>query len=320
MSMDVVAAGTAQLPDTLKGVTISSPYLKRFQRIHALTLLWVPALGSLLAFYLAYRNGVHWGNITLFVVLYLLTMLGGSVGYHRLFAHRAFKTGRGMKCLLAILGSMTAQGTPIYWVSNHRRHHEYSDLPGDPHSPNLSVGETRWCKLKGLWFAQVSWTYKHELTHSARYAKDLMRDRDLSWISSKYYHWVLISLLVPCVLGAVLTHSLYGALEGLLWGGLFRIFLSYHATNSINSLTHMIGSRRHATQDKSTNIWVLGLLTVGESFHNNHHAFPASAKFAGSALDIDMGYWFIKLLASVGLVTDVRLPHRKTLKTGEHNE
>lgn len=318
MNMDVLPRRTRS-PDALKGITITSPYLRRFQRLHALTLLWVPAIGSLLAFFLAFYHGVAWQNVSVFAVLYLLTMLGGSVGYHRLFAHRSFKTGRYIKCLLAIFGSMTAQGTPIYWVSNHRRHHEFSDEEGDPHSPNLLPAAEPWRGFKGFWFAQVAWTYQHQLTQPARYAKDLLRDKDICWISAKYYYWVGLSLLIPCVLGGLLTSSLYGALEGLLWGGMFRICLSYHATSAINSLTHLVGSRRHATHDRSTNIWLLGPLTVGESFHNNHHAFPASARFAGSLWDMDIGYWFIRLLAALGLATDIRLPQQRTERSGEQH-
>jgi stearoyl-CoA desaturase (delta-9 desaturase) len=317
MELSIGSHDTEQ--DSLKGVTLSSPQLKRFQLIHALVLLLLPAMGVCTAIVLYLSYGIAPVNLIVFVVFYLLTMLGGSVGYHRLFAHRAFKCSRAVKVLLAILGSMTAQGSPIYWVSNHRRHHEYSDRKGDPHTPYV-VERSGWLdKLKGLWFAQVTWTYQHELTNSARYTKDLLRDRDICRVSARYFYWVAIGLVLPAVIGGLYTFTLYGALEGFLWGGLVRVFLSYHATSSINSLSHMIGSRRHNTRDRSTNIWWMSIITVGESFHNNHHAFPASARFGHCWRDIDIGYGFIKILEKCKLVWDVRTPHKK-IYTGDRDD
>jgi len=317
--MEIAAVVQEVNQDSLRGVTLSSPQLKKFQLIHALVLLLLPAMGTGVAFVLWFFYGVSPVTVTVSVVFYLLTMLGGSVGYHRLFAHRAFKCGRGVKILLAVLGSMTAQGSPIYWVSNHRRHHEYSDRHGDPHSPYAVERPGVLDKLKGLWFAQVTWTFQHELTNSTRYTKDLLRDRDICRISARYFYWVALGLLLPAVIGGLYTWSLYGALEGFLWGGLVRIFFSYHATSSVNSLSHMVGRRRHETRDRSTNIWWMSIITVGESFHNNHHAFPASARFAHDWKDIDIGYYVIKLLEKCRLAWDVRTPSKK-MPTGGCDE
>jgi stearoyl-CoA desaturase (delta-9 desaturase) len=152
----------------------------------------------------------------------------------------------------------------------------------------------------------VGWTFTHSLTNSARYARDLLQDDVVGWVNRRYYQWVLLGILIPTAVGACLEGSAAGAWAGLAWGGGVRLFLSYHMTGSINSVTHLFGYRPFATPDHSRNNLWLGLPTFGESWHNNHHAFPRAAIFGRAWWELDLGGLLIRLLHSVGLVWDVR--------------
>ena len=246
-------------------------------------------------------------EIGLLVSLYILTLVGISVGFHRLFSHSTFQAHVAVKILLAILGSMACQGPLIYWVSNHRRHHQYSDKPGDPHSPYY-IEEEAIDPILGLWHAQVGWTFTHEITNTFLFAKDLLRDSVISKVNQLYYFWVLLGLVIPTVLGGILTGTSMGLLSGFLWGGCIRLFLSYHFTNSINSITHLYGKRPFDTKEQSTNNICLAIPTIGEAWHNNHHAFPNSAKFGLQWWQVDLGYWVIRTLEVFGLAWDVKAP------------
>lgn len=288
-------------------ITIYDERLSKFQKIHALLLLFVPFLGSLVAVSLAFENGVNYFNLLMLVFLYIITLLGISVGFHRMLAHRTFLPSRYLKIIMSIFGSLAAQGPPIYWVANHRRHHHNSDSLGDPHSPHCINGKRNNSALRGFLHAQIFWTFTHGITNTVRYTKDLMRDNDVVWVSQRYLYWVFLGLLVPFIVGSVATGTFYGGIEGFLWGGLVRLFLSYHATNSINSLGHLFGFRSFQTNDKSTNIFWTSLFTVGESWHNNHHASPASAQFGLRWWQFDPGYWFIVASKYCHLVSEVKL-------------
>jgi stearoyl-CoA desaturase (delta-9 desaturase) len=209
--------------------------------------------------------------------------------------------------MLAIMGSMAAEGPVIHWVSNHRRHHSYSDRPGDPHSPHLH-GDSVWGQLKGLWHAHVGWLFSKEVTNSLLFSKDLIKDCALLRINRLYWWWVLLGLVIPGVLGGLLTWSWLGILSGMLWGGLVRIFFVHHATWSVNSITHMYGSRPFETNDHSTNNGFLAIITGGEAWHNNHHAFPNSAMLGLSRRQVDFGGWFIRALERTGWIWDVNVP------------
>jgi len=302
--------------ESMERVTVYNKRLELFKNLHAWVLLYLPVVALLLGIALSFYRPVMFETILVAGALYFLMILGGSVGFHRLIAHRCFKTSRFMKYFLLILGSMNAQGSLIYWVSNHRRHHQNSDSDGDPHSPHIKDGKRVGSKWQGFVHAQVTWTYTHKLTSSTHYAKDLMRDSDLRFINAHYFNWVLLGLLIPGLLVALISQSAYGLIEGVIWGGLVRILFTTHATNSINSLCHLIGHRSYDTNDLSTNIAWLSLVTVGESWHNNHHAYPVSARFGLKWWQLDLGYYFIVLLQKAGLVWDVRTPD--TLK-GKRN-
>jgi stearoyl-CoA desaturase (delta-9 desaturase) len=246
------------------------------------------------------------------LLLYVLTMLGITVGFHRLLSHRAFQCSSAARAVLVTLGCMAAQGPPIYWVANHRRHHQFSDVPGDPHSPHGAGGHTL-PTISGLWHAHAGWTFWHELTNSAYYCRDLLRDPVVAWLNRHYGIIVFLGLAVPACIGLVLERSPHGLFDGLLWGGGVRMFASYHLTNSINSITHAFGYRSFATPECSRNNLWLGLPTLGEAWHNNHHAFPSSAIFGYSWWEIDIGGAAIRALEALGIIWNVRKPSPELL-------
>lgn len=289
--------------------TLNHAALKRSQRIHAWVIFLVPPLGVAAAVALSMHIGVSWFDVALLLTMYFATFTGITVGFHRLLTHRSFQAGAFVKAVLIILGSMAAQGPALYWVSNHRRHHLHSDQPGDPHSPHHN-GEKKMGRMRGLWHAQVGWTYRHELTNTLAFAKDLLRDPLVSKLNQTYFVWVFLGLALPAAAGAIHSGSILGAASGFLWGGLVRLFLSYHAANSINSVTHLFGSRPFNTREQSrNNIW-LALPTCGEAWHNNHHAFPHSAFFGMKWWQLDLGGLVVRILEKLGLAHNVNRPTR----------
>jgi stearoyl-CoA desaturase (Delta-9 desaturase) len=234
-----------------------------------------------------------------------LTALGITVGYHRLFTHRSFETNRTVQFVLAILGSMAVEGPLLKWVAVHRRHHQYSDTLDDPHSPHKE-GDGLFALMRGLWHAHVGWFFQPDAPDLPHYVKDLNQSGVLRTVSCLFPLWVILGVIIPAALGGLLTGTWIGALTGLLWGGLARIFLVHHVTWSINSICHLWGSQPFRTGDDSRNNFVFGVLGFGEGWHNNHHAFPTSARFGLRWWQIDLGYWFICALAVLGLATRVR--------------
>lgn len=291
-----------------KKIKITNKYLQRVQQRFALVTVLIPVVGTLCALGFAWRiGGVSYVEVGLLVFMYVATMLGVEVGLHRYFSHHSFQASLPIRVLLGILGSMAAEGPIIQWASNHRRHHQYSDRLEDPHSPNLHA-EGRFGWLRGLWHAHVGWLFNSEITNSAFYGKDLLRDPLMTKINQLYLTWIALGLIIPTVLGGVLTWSWLGLLKGLLWGGFVRIFLVHQSTWSTNSFSHVYGNSPFATGDLSTNNMWLVIPTLGGSWHNNHHAFPNSAVTGLMWWQIDLSAWFIRTLEKFGLVWDVHRP------------
>jgi stearoyl-CoA desaturase (delta-9 desaturase) len=262
------------------------------------------ALGA--AAWLSWGRGLHWQDLAVLATTYVLTGAGITVGFHRLFTHRSFKTTRAMRAVLAVLGSMAVQGSVVEWVATHRKHHDFSDEPGDPHSPHAEQAAGWRGALRGLVHAHVGWMFRgKDMANPRRYARDLLADRDLEFISRTFPLWVAAGLALPFGLGVALTGSIVGGLTGLLWGGLVRIFLLHHATFSINSLCHFFGRRTFATADESRNLAWLAPVTFGEAWHNNHHAFPTSARHGLGPHQVDPGAWLITALERCHLAWDV---------------
>lgn len=266
----------------------------------------VPVLLLGLAIWLAWGGTLHWQDLVVLAVSYLITGVGITVGFHRLFTHRSFKTGRPLRALFAVLGSAAVEGPVIEWVSTHRKHHRFSDIHGDPHSPHTDHGVGWRGAIRGLLHAHIGWMFRGvDRASEERYAKDLLADPLIRALDRTFPLWVVLGLVLPFGLGVALTGSLVGGLTGMLWGGAVRILFLHHATFSINSLCHFFGRRRFATRDESRNLAWLALPTFGEAWHNNHHAFPTSAHHGLTRLQLDPGGWLIDGLERLGLAWDV---------------
>ena len=266
----------------------------------------VPALGFAAAVALAWNDILRPADVVAFVVMSVVTELGISTGYHRLLTHRAFKTSRPLRFFFATCGAMAAQGPPIIWAAHHRRHHRLADKPGDPHSPYANEEPGLRGALKGLWHAHLGWLFNRKLTSDPiRYCPDLTRDKDMRFISNHFVWFVLAGVALPGLLGLGLTGTLAGAATAALWGGPVRLFFGNHITYAINSIGHYYGRRRFPTPDESRNVSWLALLSWGESWHNNHHAFPRSASHGMRWHEIDISAMVIWLMERLGLATDV---------------
>ncbi|HEV3070406.1 MAG TPA: acyl-CoA desaturase [Solirubrobacteraceae bacterium] len=276
------------------------------ERMVRVMIFAVPPALLALAGWLAWGGTLHWQDLVVLAITYTFTGLGITVGYHRLFTHRSFKTTRSLRALLAVLGAMAVEGPVIEWVSTHRKHHRFSDVEGDPHSPHLDPAPGWRGALRGLGHAHMGWIFRgKDMANPARYAKDLLADKDLRFISRMFPLWVAVGLAVPFGLGYALTGSLVGGLTGLLWGGAVRVFLLHHVTFSINSLCHCFGRRPFSTGDESRNLAWLAPLAFGEAWHNNHHAFPTSASHGLRGWQLDPGSWLIGGLERCHLAWDV---------------
>ena len=289
-----------------KGPPISIAVRKLEARV-ALAFVIIPFIGVISAIILLWGHGIGVVEVSLLCGMFAVTAIGVEVGFHRFLTHRAFETGPTVRALLAIFGSMAAQGSPIYWAAIHRRHHQHSDQPGDPHSPHLHGTGIRGV-LWGFWHAHVGWLFEPETTDRMRLVPDLFRDKVVFKLSQFYLVWLVLGLLIPAILGGILARTWTGVFYGFLWGGLVRIFLLQHTIWSTNSICHLYGSRPFECHDKSTNnIW-LSLISFGQSWHNNHHAFPSSAINKLRWWQIDLGGFTIRALEFLGLAWNIRIP------------
>jgi stearoyl-CoA desaturase (Delta-9 desaturase) len=287
---------------------IRSRHFHRLQRRHFILFDVLPFIGALIALGALFYRPIGALEASLFLAMWLVTGLGLTVGYHRLFTHRAFATGTAVSAMLIIMGSMAGRGPMVSWAAMHRRHHELSDHDGDLHSPNLH-GESFLGRLRGFLHAHLTWMIEHDYPNVAHYVPDLMAQPALVRVNSYYYVWVLLGLLIPTAIGGLVAGSLWGAVGGFLWGGVVRMFAVEQAMSAINSIMHSFGGRPYCTRgDNSRNLGVMAWLAWGEGWHNNHHAFPYSAAFGLRWFEFDPGYLFIRLLAALGLAWNVKVP------------
>jgi len=258
-------------------------------RAVALVIVIVPLLATVLAIVLLWERSVHWSDLAVLATMYALTMLGITVGFHRMLTHRSFKPHPIIKFVLLVLGSMAVEGPALEWAATHIKHHARSDRKGDPHSP-----------LEGLFHAHVGWLFKEALADPNIYCRYLFQDAIVLFVSRTFLLWVALSLIIP---------FLIGGWTGLLWGGLVRIFLVNHIVWSVNSLGHTFGKRSFETNDRSHNLFILALVSFGDGWHNNHHAFPRSAFHGLHWWQFDLSGYLIWILERLGLVHDVyRVP------------
>jgi stearoyl-CoA desaturase (delta-9 desaturase) len=243
-------------------------------------------------------------DIALILAFYLPISLGITAGYHRLLAHESFQTRPTIRYGLVVLGAAAIQGPVIEWVSDHRKHHAYADREDDPHSPYWQ----RAGGLAGFWHAHVGWLFCNQgSADPRRYAPDLLADHGIRLIDRLNPAIALLGLAVPAVIGLILGGP-YGALRGLFWGGLFRAAMTHHVTFAVNSVCHIVGARPYATRDKSRNLAILALPTLGDAWHHNHHRFPRSACHGLFWWQLDPTAWFILIGGRLGLAWQINRP------------
>lgn len=285
----------------------------RLEQIALFAFIAIPFLALLSAIPFAWGWGLGWHDVVIAVVAYGVAGHGVTVGFHRYFTHGSFKAGRGLRIALAIAGSLAIEGPVIRWVADHRRHHAFSDREGDPHSP-WRYGETVPALIKGLWWAHTGWLFDVELTPRDKYAPDLMADKDLRRVEAAFPALVAFSVLAPAVVGGLWSMSWQGAATAYFWGSLVRIGLLHHVTWSINSICHAIGDRPFTSRDKSANVWWLAILSMGESWHNLHHADPTCARHGVDKGQLDSSARLIWAFEKLGWASDVRWPRLERLR------
>ncbi len=282
------------------------------RRIVLLIVVITPFFGLAAAIISLWGWGFRWSDLALLVGMYVLTSVGITVGYHRLFTHRAFETNRAVQFVFAVLGSMAVQGPLLEWVALHRRHHQHSDGVEDPHSPH-NHGQGFWGTVLGMWHAHLGWMFASGPRDLQRYVKDLRQSKLLRAASVLFPLWVAVGLLIPAALGWMLTGRSSGAWTGFIWGGLVRILFVHHVTWSINSVCHVWGSQPFKSHDESRNNALFGVLGMGEGWHNTHHAFPSSARHGLRWWQVDVSYWVIRGLELIGLAWNVKLPSQAAI-------
>ncbi len=278
----------------------------------------VPFLALIAAVPVAWGRGLSLVDVVVAAAMYAFCGFGVTVGYHRLFTHRSFKASRPLRIVLAVAGLMAAQGSVTQWVANHRRHHAFSDRDGDPHSP-WRYGTSPASVLKGLWFAHVGWMFRRELSNKARFAPDLLADKDIRVLDRIMAPLLTASLLLPAVIGLSAGGSWQSAASAFFWAGLVRMAVLHHVTWSVNSLCHVVGERPFATRDRATNLWPLAVVSLGESWHNAHHADPTAARHGVLRGQVDPSARLIWLLERLGWTHDVRWPKASRPPAGTQN-
>ena len=289
------------LPDTVDMHRLRWPYLIGVVGFHLVALLaFSPVLFS-------------WTNVfAAFAGLYVFGTLGINLCYHRLLTHRGFRCSRRLEHFFAMLGVCCLQDTPAHWVAVHRMHHKHSDEQPDPHSPLVSFF---WSHVAWLW---VKNSELSRFTMFERYVKDLLRDRfyvrlerNFTWVSINLTQWAVFfiaGVLIGWFSTGRFDESVKAGAGLLVWGVFVRTVLVWHITWSVNSVTHLWGYRTYDTDESSRNNWLVGLLSNGEGWHNNHHAQPRAASHGHRWWELDVTFLTIRLLETLGLACDVVLP------------
>src|SRR5262245_11736161 len=305
------------LPSTLVQPTsrpqpdIVSPADRKLRLINLGAVL-LPLAGLAAAIYLAWGSAFDWTQCIISLSMSCATAFGIRIGYHRLVTHKSFETPGPVRYVLAAMGSMAVQGPVIEWAGAHRQHHQHSDHERDPHSPHMHEGGS-WgtgilATLRGFYHSHLGWLFHGRPKGLGKYTRDLWADPVLVAANRHFVAWVVIGLVMPALLGGLITMSWTGALLGFLWGGLVRVLVNHHITWSVNSVCHLWGTQPFRCEDHSRNNVIVAVLAMGEGWHNNHHAFPTSARHGLRWWQVDVSYWVIRAMALVGLAWNVRLP------------
>ena len=308
----------ALLESTVPGGPTPKPLTEGKQPLGILIGLWafvvVPFIALFVAVPIAWGGWLHWSDVAIAVVLYYVAGFGVTAGFHRYLTHGSYKAKRWLRVTLAVAGAMAVQGTPTQWVADHRRHHAYSDLEGDPHSP-WAYGKGFWGLTKGLFHAHMGWLFHRELSNRARFAPDLVADKDIQRVDKLFPLIVALSLVAPGIAGGLITWSWQGALTAFFWAGLVRVSLLHHVTWSINSICHVFGDHPFETRegDRAANFWPLAILSFGESWHNLHHADPTCARHGVLRGQIDSTGRLIWIFEKFHWISDVRWPRAERI-------
>jgi stearoyl-CoA desaturase (delta-9 desaturase) len=300
------APATGAAPGAEDSADVRPVAMPLVDRLASAVVTGAPPILVLLGMWLGWNHGLLvWQDLLVLAIFYMVIGSGVTIGFHRLLTHRSFKCSRVLRAAFAALGSAAAEGPVIDWVATHRKHHTFSDLDGDPHSPH-GHGSGWMGALRGLAHAHIGWVFSDmEVADEQRYAKDLLADPLIRFVDRTFVLWVIAGLALAFGLGVALTGNITGGLTALLWGGAARIFLMHHATFSINSLCHFFGRKDYDTGDESRNLAWLALPTWGEAWHNNHHAFPTSYRHGLRRWQLDPSAAVIRTLELVGLAWDV---------------
>ena len=309
-------AGSTRAPwnqPEVETITDSDLRQSMSERVILAAFIALPFLAMVAAVPVAVIYGwISWLDVGLAVVMYAIAGHGITVGFHRYFTHGSFRANRPLRMALAIAGSLAIEGDVTTWVADHRKHHKFSDKDGDPHSPWRYGTSTR-ALAKGLAYAHVGWLFDVEQTDKRQYVPDLLRDEDISRVSRAFPALVAVSLLAPPLVGGLVTWSWTGAATAFFWASLVRVGLLHHVTWSINSICHAIGERPFASRDRAGNVWWLAALSMGESWHNLHHADPTCARHGVLRGQIDSSARVIRIFEKLGWATSVRWPRAERL-------
>ena len=303
-------------PESAIACPTAPPSAPLYHVVAMLAAIIVPAVAVVVAIGLAWSRGwMGWLYLNLLIVGWLLSGMGITLGYHRLLTHRSFETYGWIRACLMTMGALALQASPLAWCSVHRKHHELSDHHGDPHSPHITRPGF-WNTIRGVYYSHMGWLFTGHLlfTDRDRYVPDLKRDRFAVWIDKYYFSiWAPLSFLIPAIIGGVVSNSWEGFCLGMLWGGLVRIFIVHHITWSINWICHLFGSQDFKTLDQSRNNALCAFLGHGEGWHNNHHAFPRSARHGLLWWQLDTSYMVIRVLELLGLAWNVQRPTQQNM-------
>jgi stearoyl-CoA desaturase (delta-9 desaturase) len=284
-----------------------------------ITLLVLPVIALAAAVPALWEWGIGWHDVVISALMYLISIFGITIGYHRYFTHRAFKCGRPLRIVLAVVGGIALEGPVTLWVAEHRRHHKFADRPGDPHSP-WRFGDSGFALLKGLLYAQAGWFFAARFRSDREYwTRDLLADSDIRRLDAAYPVIAAGSLLFPAVVGGLWALSWHSALTALFWGGFVRYAVVHHVTWSVNSIAHTFGEQPFVTRDQSRNVRWVALITLGEGWHNWHHADPTCARHGVLQGQLDPSARLIYLLERLGWIRDVRWPDPRRL-AARHQE
>ncbi len=312
MPKEIVRPAPLAAGDPFAGSGTGPTVVRWTQKLITLAIVVGPALVLAAVVPLLWGRAVDLTDVVMGVVFYLVTGFGVTIGFHRLFTHGGFRSGRLLKIVLGAFGSMAVEGSLTSWVATHRRHHMYSDGPGDPHSPHR-YGDRGVDLIRGLAFSHVGWLFVSDASCAQRYAPDMLRDRDLRRIGRLFPLFALASLALPFWIGYGLAGTWAGAVSALVWAGLVRMTLLHHVTWSVNSICHVFGRRAAQSKDRSTNVWVLALVSLGESWHNIHHAHPSWARHGARRGMVDPSARIIRIFECLGWVSRVRWPGQPEL-------